>query len=238
MSTFSGLESLNLPGSPVMWVILAPPAQSTGPGPGTPLPSHPASLPSEEWNGAPLERVSRGRPPELMVSREQGSDSPSSPQPDRWGPREGAPPVSCRQTRNKGGGEGPVEMGGRLPSLISCEEGLGVRLREVLYIPRLAYMPGPERHVGKEAPQVSARGLPVGAAFPISLAPGRVWAVRGAGLGGLSFYSCPCSSAHRLGAELTAWPAFRDGCWAAWFCPGSLLVFFFGGGIPPSFTRT
>lgn len=124
-------------------------------------------------------------------------------------------------------------MGGRLPSLISCEEGLGVRLREVLYIPRLAYMPGPERHVGKEAPQVSARGLPVGAAFPISLAPGRVWAVRGAGLGGLSFYSCPCSSAHRLGAELTAWPAFRDGCWAAWFCPGSLLVFF--GGDPSLF---
>lgn len=61
MSTFSGLESLNLSGSPMVQVILHPgsPAQSTAL-----LPSHLASLPSEEWNRAPPERGVVGQAPQ------------------------------------------------------------------------------------------------------------------------------------------------------------------------------
>lgn len=64
VSTFRGLESLNLSGSPMVQVIRPPgsSAQSTAL-----LPSHLASLPSEEWNRAPQKGVLRGRPPKLMV---------------------------------------------------------------------------------------------------------------------------------------------------------------------------
>lgn len=54
VSTFSGLESLNLSGSPMVQVILHPgsPAQST------------ALLPSQEWNRAPPERGVVGQAPQ------------------------------------------------------------------------------------------------------------------------------------------------------------------------------
>lgn len=60
VSTFSGLESLNLSGVPMVQVIRHPgsPAQSTAL-----LPAHLASLPSEEGNRAPPERGVVGQAP-------------------------------------------------------------------------------------------------------------------------------------------------------------------------------
>lgn len=81
-STFRGLESLNLSGSPMVQVIHPPgsSAQSTAL-----LPSHLASLPSEEWNRAPPERGVEGQAPQADGRGSRALTAPRPPRLGRWG---------------------------------------------------------------------------------------------------------------------------------------------------------
>lgn len=113
VSTFSGLESLNLSGSPAVQVIRHPgsPAQSTAL-----LPSHLASLPSEEWNRAAPERGVEGQAPQADGHGSRALTAPHPPRLGSWGRGAAcllpAPfhSTSCSQTENKGVGKGLVEV--------------------------------------------------------------------------------------------------------------------------------
>lgn len=96
MSTFSGLESLNLSGSPMVRVTPHPDSPAPSPAllPG-PCPFSLASLSSEEWNGAPQKGVLWGRPPSRWSWEGTGLRQPFSLPGSAGGAEEGLP-LSCQ----------------------------------------------------------------------------------------------------------------------------------------------